>query len=312
MRFSFFYLCLMALAFLTASGCTRRPEPPQTPSGTAVGKAGDTIITDKDLTERIAAIEKSFPRIYSSHVQKKNLLQEMMHIELLYRAALRLGLDKRYEFKSRLADLYVQQLSEEARSKISEDAVQDYYQKNKYQYDQISARHILMRADNTTPKARRQEIKSKLEQWRTELLKDPSKFAEYARQYSEDSSRANGGELGFFSFPMMVRPFSEAAFKLPKVGDISPVVETQFGYHLIQLSGDQRGFEPHKNQIRDHILRATQRERLESELARLKKAGVFEIYEDNLAKLSALPVEIEKNPEEFVPKETDEPGIKKN
>ncbi len=66
-----------------------------------------------------------------------------------------------------------------------------------------------------------------------ERLRKGESFAALAQQFSIDGSRRQGGDLGVFGRGMMVRPFEEAAFKL-KVGEISDVVKTEFGYHIIK------------------------------------------------------------------------------
>lgn len=62
-------------------------------------------------------------------------------------------------------------------------------------------------------------------------------FSALAEQYSIDGSRRRGGDLGEFGRGMMVKPFEEAAFALEKKGDISGIVKTQFGYHIIKRTG---------------------------------------------------------------------------
>lgn len=66
-----------------------------------------------------------------------------------------------------------------------------------------------------------------------ERLKKGERFAVLAQQYSIDGSRRRGGDLGEFGRSMMVRPFEDAAFAL-KPGEISGIVKTQFGYHVIK------------------------------------------------------------------------------
>ena len=64
-------------------------------------------------------------------------------------------------------------------------------------------------------------------------LKNGESFSALAAQYSIDGSRKRGGDLGFFGRGMMVKPFEEAAFKL-KPGEVSGLVKTEFGYHIIK------------------------------------------------------------------------------
>ena len=66
-----------------------------------------------------------------------------------------------------------------------------------------------------------------------ERIKKGESFAKLAEQYSTDGSRRRGGDLGFFGKGMMVKPFEEAAFALEK-GQVSGLVKTQFGYHIIK------------------------------------------------------------------------------
>lgn len=66
-----------------------------------------------------------------------------------------------------------------------------------------------------------------------EKLKNGESFAKLAEQYSLDGSRKRGGDLGFFNRGIMVREFEDAAFKLNK-GEVSGIVKTQFGYHIIK------------------------------------------------------------------------------
>ncbi len=291
-------LLLIAAVF---SDCTPRPKPTvSSDQGMPVAQIDQQLITDHDLLERIRTIESKYPRVYSTHNQKKELLQELIHVELLYQEALRRNLDQRYEFKSRLADFYVEELSRNARQQITQKDIEDFYRRNRFRYEQISARHILIKEKSENEM---EEARQKLNEIRNELLQSPELFPRMARQYSEDTTnKESGGDLGFFVREAMVEPFSDAAFKLKNVGEISPVVQTKYGLHLIQLTGDRRDIKFYMDQVRDHLTRQTQRARLDAELTRLKHAHSISVFEDNLLKLSPLPEGVLKDPEDIIPK----------
>ncbi len=281
------FICLPAVLAL-CSACERRPNPPKVENGSAIARIGEKIVTDKDLSKALDSIKKKFPREFSAHPEKKSLVEQMINIELLFEAAMNAGLQDEPEYKTRLADLYIEKLSEKARSSIKDSDLLAFYQENKTAIDQVSARHILMKSQD----------RSKLEQLRGDLLKDPSKFPELAKQYSVDGSASRGGDLGLFSFGMMVEPFSRAAFALKAKGDISPVIESQYGIHLIQLVDDHRGFDKNRAAIEAFYTRKAQSDLLQKEVARLRSQKKIEIYDEALQKMSPLPEIINQDPSE--------------
>ncbi len=117
---------------------------------------------------------------------------------------------------------------------IPEEELRDYYASHADQFgtpEQRRASHILLRATEENKESRRQEIDRIMAR-----LKSGEEFAALAREFSEDGTAAQGGDLGFFSRGRMVQPFEEAVFALAKKGDLSEVVTTPFGLHLIQLT----------------------------------------------------------------------------
>jgi hypothetical protein len=95
----------------------------------------------------------------------------------------------------------------------------------------FAARHILFLVPKGSSPAAKDSIRRKAESIRAQVT--PANFAELAKRYSDDNSKERGGELGVFPRGMMVKPFGDAVAAL-KPGDISPVVESEFGYHIIQ------------------------------------------------------------------------------
>ncbi|MBV5317105.1 MAG: SurA N-terminal domain-containing protein [Desulfobulbaceae bacterium] len=119
---------------------------------------------------------------------------------------------------------------------IGDEAIQQYYQENASRYntpEQRRARHILIKAATEEGPELRAAKKSEAENVLNQIRKGGD-FAQLARQFSEDSTKNNGGDLGFFSRGKMVQAFEETVFNLKK-GEVSGLVETSFGYHIIKL-----------------------------------------------------------------------------
>ncbi len=119
---------------------------------------------------------------------------------------------------------------------VTEADAKTYYDSNIQRYTrqgQAKASHILVdtRGKDEAGKAAAKAEADKL----LKLVKDGGDFAELAKAHSSCPSSAQGGDLGYFEKGRMVPEFSEAAFSM-KVGDVSDVVETQFGYHIIKLT----------------------------------------------------------------------------
>lgn len=125
-----------------------------------------------------------------------------------------------------------------AYAKDHQKELADYYDKNKFLYhqsEQVHARHILVKVDRDADQAKKDEAKKKAEDLRKQLVDDKKDFAELAKANSDDpGSKDKGGDLGFNEASAWVPEFSEAAFKL-KAGEISPVVQTPFGFHIIKV-----------------------------------------------------------------------------
>jgi peptidyl-prolyl cis-trans isomerase D len=119
--------------------------------------------------------------------------------------------------------------------KVAEEAVKSYYEQNKARYgteEQRRASHILIASEGSDKASARK----KAEEILAKVKANPNDFAKLARENSKDSgSAAQGGDLGFFGRGMMVKPFEETAYRL-KAGEISDVVETDFGFHIIRVT----------------------------------------------------------------------------
>ena len=133
---------------------------------------------------------------------------------------------------------------------VPEEDLRKYYTENQARYtapEERRASHILVKAEKGASEPDRAKAKAKAEALLADLKKNPASFADLARKNSEDPGSAEkGGDLDFFGRGAMVKPFEDAAFAL-KPDEISGVVESDFGYHIIKLAatkgGEKRSFD---------------------------------------------------------------------
>lgn len=142
---------------------------------------------------------------------------------------------------------------------------------------QIRVRHILIRPpEDASDPAKRGQMEALLARARA-----GEDFARLAALYSEGPSRMRGGDLGYFGAGKMVPAFERAAFALEAPGDISDVVETRFGYHIIRLEGRRGGgiapLEEVETQIYDHLYQARRRDRIVELTDRLRDRADIEV-----------------------------------
>ena len=134
------------------------------------------------------------------------------------------------------------------------------------QEEQRRASHILIQVPAGAKPEEREAARKKAEEILAEARKSPARFADLAKKNSQDTGSAErGGDLGLFGRGMMVKPFEDAAYQL-KENEISGIVDSEFGYHIIRLTGIQPG----KTRALDEV-----RAELSSELARQKGARRF-------------------------------------
>lgn len=122
---------------------------------------------------------------------------------------------------------------------VSQAELQSYYDQNKSRFqseEQRQASHILIASPKGVPAAERAVAKEKAQKLLAEVRANPASFADVARKNSQDPGSAqNGGDLGAFGRGAMVKPFEDTVFAL-KAGEISDIVETDFGYHIIRVT----------------------------------------------------------------------------
>ena len=166
------------------------------------------------------------------------------------------------EFVQTLKDsLTIQKLLESKvadRAKVTDAEVKAFYDENPrffQQAESVRASHILIKVEPNATPIERDKKKKEIEEV-LQALKNGADFGDMAMKYSADPSKVMGGDLGYFTKGRMVKPFEDAAFAL-KPGELSGIVETQFGYHIIKLVDYQAAriipFEEMKDVIADNL-----------------------------------------------------------
>jgi len=148
--------------------------------------------------------------------------------------------------------------------------------------ERVRAAHILLRVDAKSTPEQKAEIKKKLEGIRADIESKAITFGDAAAKYSQDPSNAQkGGDLGLFSRGQMVKPFEDAAFAT-KPGTLSPIVETQFGYHIIQVieskPAGKASLEEAKPPIKQYLDQVAKQKALQKYVDELKAKATIEPF----------------------------------
>jgi peptidyl-prolyl cis-trans isomerase C len=230
-------------------------------------KARKIAVTGAEVEARLGEMRKQFP---DEAAFKKALSERGMTVE-------RLREDARIDMViSKMMDAEVANLPPP-----TDDQARDFYQKNPDKFQQpeaVRASHILIPtggADEAGKKKLRAQAESLLKQ-----IKDGADFAQLARQHSKDNSAAQGGDLNYFTKGQMVPQFDQVAWAL-KPGEVSGIVETQFGYHIIKAT-DRRAastveFEKVSERIRQFLMEQQKQQRAEAFVDGLKKKARIEV-----------------------------------
>lgn len=176
-------------------------------------------------------------------------------------------------------------INKEIISKVSTspDEMKTFFQSHKEDYvqpEEVKASHILIRVEpNASPEDEKkaQELASSI----LDKAKKGEDFSALARQYSEDSSKEQGGDLGYFGRGKMVQPFEDAAFNL-KIGEISELVKTQFGYHIIKVEDKKEekalSYEEAEERVKNDLTREKAIARYQEYVEELRKKATIDVY----------------------------------
>lgn len=167
---------------------------------------------------------------------------------------------------------------------VSDEDIQSYYDQNLKNFstdEERKASHILIKVGKDAPAAEQAAAKAKAEEVLALIRKNPASFAELAKQYSQDEGSAqNGGDLGFFSKGMMVKPFEDAAFKL-KQGEISDLVKSDFGYHIIHLTAIKPAAVKPLAEVKEQISNDIKQQKASKQFSEMADTFTNTVYEQS-------------------------------
>lgn len=274
-------LCAFAL-----SACQNSSTPTNKVEGKKEGQVLAEInggsITTGDFSRELKNLPEYLKAMADTPEGRKEMLDTMVIRELILQQAAKDGLDKGADIEEKLQDLKKRIIVEaflkkkvETESNVSDADMQKFYEQNKDKFktgEQLKASHILVKTEKEA-----KELLAK--------IKAGGNFEELAKKSSVDSSASKGGDLGWFGKGSMVPAFEKAAMAL-KDGQISEIVKSDFGYHIIKLTGKRaagvRPLEEVKDQIKGAIMPSKQQEVFKKIKEELKKSAKITIKEDVL------------------------------
>lgn len=168
--------------------------------------------------------------------------------------------------------------------KISDAEVQQYYDQNRARYsepEQRRASHILIAVNPGDDAQKRAAAKARAEAIYRQVKADPASFAAVAKRESSDTGSAlQGGDLGWFPRNAMVKPFADAVFAMHS-GDISPPVKSDFGYHIIELTGIKPARMRSLDEVKADIVHELQVQKASKRFADAAETFSNQVYEQS-------------------------------
>lgn len=246
------FLLLVFLVQMSAYGCTRKEN--------IVAYVGRRKVTVDQFRKRVKELPDYYLGFIATEGGKRQYLSGLIKEEILLLKCKEFNLDKNSDVIKRIndakRDILLAAIVTHLQLKvihISDQDIRDYYEENKDNFanpKQVKISHILLSDEKTA-----REVLNEFKKGVT--------FEKLAREYSIDTVTAiNGGDLGYFGKGEMFQPeFENEVFKLKKVGQISDIIKTPFGYHIAKLTGRRRGREKTFEESKDEIKMKLEKEK---------------------------------------------------
>jgi parvulin-like peptidyl-prolyl isomerase len=296
---------LLALTFFACNGNKGEAPTAKADPASAIALVGQDAITPAELQAKLAEQPPYVRSRYDTLPKKKEFVENLVRFELLAQEARRRGLDKDPEVQSTLEKVLVQRLvrvetEKPELSQIPDEELRKAYDANLSEFvrpERIRVSHLFLAAPKGDPARakKKTELTQLLAQLKGKSAADPAAFETAARARSDDqTSKAAGGDLGLRTrdeLSALIGPeVAEAAFKLQVVGELTSVVESDKGLHLLRMTGRQAGhdqpFELAKTQLQQRLGAERRAKAIDSLVAELRTKNPVTIQEKVLEKLS--------------------------
>jgi len=267
---------VLVAATVLLGACTRPAEDASKAGADAKTPATTTVVTvngkkiGSDLLDIFVQAVTGKPAAEATEAQKSQLVDQLVNMSLAAQAAEKEGLQNDADVKSKLELIHMQILAEAATQKyVKSHPVSETELKAEYDAQvanmpkEYKARHILVEKKETAESIIRE-------------LKAGGDFAKLAAAESKDSSAKSGGDLGWFSLHTMVKPFADAVSALEKGQTTEQPVQTEFGWHVIQLEDVRSTEAPKFEDVKSQVEMFAQRKKLQAYLDELRKTATIQ------------------------------------
>lgn len=269
-------LWLVPVLMVLVAGCGKKEDK-------ILMSIGTEKITVGDFQERIDKIPDYLRGYFKDEEGFKTLLDGLVKEKVLVREARRKRLHRKEDLKERLNilenQLLVEEMVKELKKKeiaITDKEAQGYFKKNKNDFvisDKIRVRHILLQSED----------KAK------ELLKKIEKgddFTKLAREHSIDKVTADkGGDLGYFNKGEFIAEFEEVAFAMTQKGEVSDIVKTPFGFHIIKLIDKKQKDDITLSDVEEEVRKKLEKEKFDAWIQKKEKKFRVKVNYDLLTEI---------------------------
>ncbi len=242
-----------------------------------IAKVGSVEIHQSDLDTALANLSPQYQQMPEDQ-KKIAALSQLIDVKLVAKKAEAAGLQNSDDFKKRMAYLQERELHNaylrDQFDKLSNDEIKARYEKEIAalpKEEEVHARHILVKTE--------EEAKDIIKQ-----LDAGKDFVELAKEKSEDTSKSDGGDLGYFTKGRMVPEFEEAAFGLEKGAYTKTPVKSQFGWHVIKVEDKRDAQPPAFEQVEPQVRQIVMQEKYSQIIDEAKKQEKVEIVDEAMRK----------------------------